>query len=177
MLFVRTLKSLLAIATLTIILTISFGLIHPQIAVAQTEQMENIQTRSPQALEFKNLIDASYAAWNTHNPDALSKFYAKDNDLVFYDALPLQYKGWADYKAGIQKNLFDKMPKFKLSANDDLRVTRKGDLAWTTFTWHLSAQLKDGTPIETDGRQTDIWEKRNGKWLIVHEHISAPVST
>ncbi|MBE9046581.1 nuclear transport factor 2 family protein [Pleurocapsales cyanobacterium LEGE 10410] len=42
--------------------------------------------------------------------------------------------------------------------------------------WALPTLLNDGTPIETDGRQTDIWEKQNSEWLIVHEHISAPVS-
>ncbi len=126
--------------------------------------------------EFKQLIDRTHAAWNSHNPDALSKFYIKDADLVFYDALPMQYQGWDEYKQGIQTNLFNKMPKFILSANDDLNLTRRDNLAWTTFTWHLSAELNDGTPLETDGRQTDIWEKHNGEWLIVHEHISAPVS-
>ena len=88
----------------------------------------------------------------------------------------MKYQGWDDYEQGIQTNLFDKMPKFILSANDDLHLTRRDNLAWTTFTWHLSAQLNDGTPIETDGRQTDIWEKQNDQWLIVHEHISTPVS-
>jgi ketosteroid isomerase-like protein len=68
------------------------------------------------------------------------------------------------------------MTKFHLTANDDVRATYKGDIAWTTFTWHLSAQLNNGTPIEADGRQTDIWEKRDGKWLIVHEHISSPAN-
>ena len=126
--------------------------------------------------EFKQLIEGTHKAWNSHHPDALSKFYAQDADLIFYDALPMQYRGWNEYEQGIQTNLFDKMPKFILSANDDLRLTRRDNLAWTTFTWHLSAKLNDGTPIETDGRQTDIWEKRDGKWLIVHEHISTPVS-
>jgi ketosteroid isomerase-like protein len=74
------------------------------------------------------------------------------------------------------QNLFDNLPKFHLTPKDDLLVTRKGDIAWTTFTWNLSAQQKDGTPIEADGRQTDIWEQRNGDWLIVHEHISSPAS-
>ena len=126
--------------------------------------------------EFKQLIEETHEAWNSHNPHALAKFYAQDPDLIFYDALPMKYQGWDDYEQGIQTNLFDKMPKFILSANDDLHLTRRDNLAWTTFTWHLSAQLNDGTPIETDGRQTDIWEKQNDQWLIVHEHISTPVS-
>ncbi|MEO1376217.1 MAG: DUF4440 domain-containing protein [Cyanobacteria bacterium J06635_10] len=153
-----------------IVITTQFCLINFQNPTAQAATISNQDT------EFKELINETYAAWNTNNPENLAKFYAKDAELKFYDALPLQYEGWADYQTGIQKNLFDKMPKFKLQAKDDIQTHRQDNLAWTTFTWHLSAELKDGTPVETDGRQTDIWEKRNGKWLIVHEHISAPVS-
>jgi ketosteroid isomerase-like protein len=146
------------------------------IIAAMFLRMPNARAITQSASEFKNLTEANIAAWNDRSPEALSKFYAKDADLVFYDALPLQYKSWSAYQTGIQKNIFDKMPLFKLAANDDLRVTRKGDIAWTTFTWHFSAKLEDGTPLESDGRQTDIWEQRNGTWLIVHEHISEPVS-
>lgn len=138
--------------------------------------MPNAYAMTQSDREFQDLIEANHAAWNDRNLEALSKFYAKDADLVFYDALPLQYKSWSAYQTGIQKNIFDKIPQFKIAANDDLHVTRKGDIAWTTLTWHLRAKLGDGTPIESDGRQTDIWEKRDNAWLIVHEHISEPVS-
>lgn len=37
----------------------------------------------------------------------------------------------------------------------------------TAISWKLSAELNSGSPIEADGRQTEIWEKRDGKWLII----------
>ena len=176
--FAKTLKISLAIALLSLFLGLNSFFIQDAIALRApakliAQPILNLQTEK---LEFKQLIDQTHSAWNSHNPDASSKFYAKDADLIFYDALPMQYQGWDEYNRGIQKNLFNKMPKFILSANDDLHLTRRDNLAWTTFTWHLSAELNDATPIETDGRQTDIWEKHDGEWLIVHEHISAPVS-
>lgn len=51
-----------------------------------------------------------------------------------------------------------------------------GDLVWTTFTYHLSAELKNGQAIEAEGRQNDWWQQHDGKWLIIHEHTFAPVS-
>ena len=89
------------------------------------EPISNTQEK----LEFKQLITQTHTAWNSHNPHALAKFYVKDADLIFYDALPMQYQGWDEYEQGIQTNLFDKMPKFILSANDDLRLTRRDNLA------------------------------------------------
>jgi ketosteroid isomerase-like protein len=35
--------------------------------------------------------------------------------------------------------------------------------------------MKDGKAMDLDVRHTAIWEKRGGKWLIVHEHVSAPL--
>ena len=159
-------------------LTIAFVMILiTQFAFVQSENITaQAITISNQDNEFKELINNSLKAWNTNKPENLAKFYAQEPELKFFDALPMEYQGWKNYQTGIQKNLFDNMPKFTLTANDDIQSHRQDNIAWTTFTWHLSAELNDGNLLETDGRQTDIWEKRDGKWLIVHQHISSPVS-
>ena len=51
-------------------------------------------TQSADDILFKQLTDQSYAAWNTHNPDAVAAFYLNDPELVVYDATPLKYQGW-----------------------------------------------------------------------------------
>ncbi len=125
--------------------------------------------------EFKDLIRQYYEAWNSLTTDKPAPLYAKDASLVFFDIAPLKYTGWEEYKAGVQKNFFDQMTSGKLTANNDLKVSRKGGVAWTTVTGHLSGKMKDGKSMEVDFRQTAIWEKTGGKWLIVHEHFSAPM--
>jgi len=125
--------------------------------------------------EFKALIQEYYAAWSTANTDRPSKLYDKDADLVFFDVAPLKYNGWDEYKVGVQKGLFDNMISGTLSANDDLKVNRRGSIVWTSVTGHLSAKMKDGKALETDIRHTAIWEKQGGKWVIVHEHVSVPM--
>ena len=130
--------------------------------------------QAPEA-EFKALIDRYYAAWSSMNPDNASQFYAKDADLIFYDIAPLKYNGWAEYKEGVKRDFFDLMSSAKLVPNNDLKVTRRGNIAWTTLTFHLSAKPKAGGSMEIDARHTAVWENRGGKWLIVHEHVSAPL--
>ena len=125
--------------------------------------------------EFKALIERYYSSWNTGDPEKAAPLYAKDSDLVFYDLTPLQYRGWAEYDAGVRKVL-GSFESAKFTPNDDLRVTRRGRIAWTTLTFHLSGKKKSGEAVELDGRHTVIWENRGGKWLIVHEHFSAPLS-
>lgn len=125
--------------------------------------------------EFKALIERYYAAWNKGNPDAPAEFYAKDADLIFYDIAPFQYRSWAEYHDGVQKAFFDQVTELKLIPSNDLKVTRRGNVAWTTLSFHLSAKPKAGGAMELDARHTAIWERRGGKWLVVHEHISVPL--
>lgn len=125
--------------------------------------------------EFKALIDRYYEAWSSANPDNAAPLYAKDPELVFYDLAPLKYTGWTEYKAGVQKSFFDHMASGKLTPNNDLQVSRHGDWAWTAVTGHLSIKMKNGDALEADFRHTAIWEKRGGRWVIVHEHVSVPM--
>jgi ketosteroid isomerase-like protein len=62
-----------------------------------------------------------------------------------------------------------------LTAGKELKVTRRGNIAWTTVPMHFSAKMKDGKTIDTPVRYTGIWEKKGKNWVIVHEHLSAPL--
>ncbi len=125
--------------------------------------------------DFKAMHAKVDAAWESLKAENAAPFYAHDAGLVFYDAAPLKYDGWAAYRDGAQKIFLDTATSLKFKVNDDLKVTRRGTIAWTTRTLHLSANMKEGKPIDFDCRDTVIWENRGGKWLIVHEHVSAPL--
>jgi uncharacterized protein (TIGR02246 family) len=141
---------------------------------ASAEARRAAVKQAPEA-EFKALIDRYYAAWSAMDVEKAGEFYAKDADLIFFDIAPLQYKGWTQYKEGVKKAFFDNITSGKLTPNNNLKVSRHGDTAWTVVTFHLSATPKAGGSMEIDARHTAIWEKRGGKWLIVHEHVSAPL--
>lgn len=63
----------------------------------------------------------------------------------------------------------------KLTPNNDVKVTRRGNMALTTLTFHVSARQKDGAALDFDARHTIVWGKRGGQRLIIHEHISKPL--
>src|ERR1700722_10159709 len=95
------------------------------------------QQRASDDAAFRKLIDGYCAAWSSGNADAPAKFYAKDNGLVFYDLVPFAYHGWKEYHEGVQKELFANMASGSLTPGNDLRVTRRGTLAWTTVSMHF----------------------------------------
>ena len=133
------------------------------------------QQRASDDATFHRLIEGYCAAWSSGNAEAPARFYAKDNGLVFYDLAPFAYHGWKEYHDGVQKELFANMASGSLTPGKDLKVTRRGTLAWTTVSMHFSEKTKDGKSTETQVRYTGIWEKRGANWLLVHEHLSTPL--
>lgn len=133
------------------------------------------QQKATDDATFRKLIDAYCAAWSTGNADNPARFYAKDEGLVFYDVTPFSYHGWKEYHDGVKTALLDNMESGTLTAGKDLRVRRRGTVAWTTVSMHLSEKTKDGKNLEIEIRYTGIWEKRPNSWLLEHEHLSAPL--
>jgi ketosteroid isomerase-like protein len=125
---------------------------------------------------FRKLTDAYCAAWSSGNVVNAAKFYDKTDGQVFYDVAPFSYGSWKAYEAGVQKEFLDTAAAVTLTAGKELKVTRRGNVAWTTVPMHLSDKTKDGKQIELELRYTGIWEKHGKNWLLVHEHISAPLS-
>ena len=133
------------------------------------------QQRASDDATFRRLTETYCAAWSSGNADAPARFYAKDNGLVFYDLAPFAYHGWKEYHDGVQKEFFANMASGSLIPGKDLKVNRRGTLAWTTVSMHFSEKTKDGKTTETQVRYTGIWEKRGRSWLLVHEHLSSPL--
>ncbi len=131
-------------------------------------------TKPGDAGEFKELIQRYWQAWSTLNPGNAAPMYAKDADAVYYDIAPLKYNGWEEYNEGVKK-VFASAVSASFAANDDLKVTRHGGIAWTSSTFHGTVKQKDGSAMNLVGRHTAVWEKRGGHWIIVHEHVSAPL--
>jgi ketosteroid isomerase-like protein len=125
--------------------------------------------------EFRALVPKIVASWETFDFSKIEPYYAADADLAYFDLAPLKYNNWAEYRAGAQKGLFEPNRSLKLKVNDDLRVHPRGSLAWATFTFGADITSKQGSTSHLDGRWTMVLEKRAKGWIVVHEHVSAPL--
>jgi ketosteroid isomerase-like protein len=126
--------------------------------------------------DFNAMIKDYYAKWSTLNADNPAPYYAKDADLVFFDIDPLKYTGWQQYHDNFKNNVGPGFSTLTLTPNNDVKIMRSGNLAVCSLTFHLSARTKDGSALEFEGRHTIVWELSHGKWVIIHEHISKPLS-
>lgn len=107
--------------------------------------------------------------------DAIMANYVPGDSLVVFDIIPpRQYVGWDAYKkdwAGVVGGCADS-PKFEIS---DLDISADRKLAYSHSIQHLTCTDAKGNKLDMTMRATDVYRKVNGKWLIVHEHYSAPI--
>ena len=124
--------------------------------------------------DYKGMMQAEYDLWSTMDSAKVSPLFAPDADLIFFDITPLKYNGWAEYQKGVMK-VFEPYSTMKCTVNDDVHGGRSGNMAWTAGTVNCHAAKKDGGVDDLILRTTEIYQKRGGKWLIVHEHASVPM--
>ena len=111
--------------------------------------------------------------WAALDASKQKQFYAQ-GPHVFFDIAPLKYSSWDEYEAGVTKELGDyKAAKF--TVNDDLHIHKAGDAYWITSTIGSDMTHKSRKRDMGQFRWTAVFEKHDGKWLIVHEHVSAPI--
>ncbi len=73
-------------------------------------------------------------------------------------------------------NYSDEYKSATLTVNDDAEIHTVGDTAWVAATVKADMMKKSGKREMATFRWTAIFEKHDGKWLIVHEHVSEPMS-
>jgi ketosteroid isomerase-like protein len=121
----------------------------------------------------KALMQKIWDGWAALNPANVAQFYAK-GDHVFFDIAPLKYSSWDEYQKGATE-LEAGYKAATFTVNDDAQIHNAGQIIWGTATVKSDMTEKSGKRNLGAFRWTVIWQKEDGKWLIVHEHVSAPL--
>jgi ketosteroid isomerase-like protein len=121
----------------------------------------------------KAYLQKIWDGWATLDAAGQKPFYAQGAH-VFFDISPLKYGNWDDYQSTLGKDLAEyKAAHF--TVNDDAQIHKSGDAYWITATVASDMTRKSGKREMATFRWTAIFEKQDGKWLIVHEHVSEPM--
>ncbi len=120
-------------------------------------------------------LSAEDLGWLVHPRSTnVAHYYATSEPHTFFDITPLKYNSWDEYEKGVKAVLAGyKSAKFTL--NDDVAIHPHGDLVWATATVAEQMITKAGKVEMGKFRWTVVMENVDGKWLTVHEHVSAPL--
>ena len=95
-------------------------------------------------------------------------------DVLIFDVLPpLQYAGAAAYRKSWDEWQPETVGEGSFDLNE-LQVTAGADVAFAHALIHCGGTAPDGSAFEDDVRATFCLRKNEGRWLVVHQHISMP---
>ena len=77
--------------------------------------------------------------------------------------------GWSNYVVLYQQQRARTQHIRLVRSNTYVKVS--GAFAWACYQWDFAGTV-DGQPMSSQGQTTLVLEKRNDKWLIVHNHTS-----
>jgi ketosteroid isomerase-like protein len=121
----------------------------------------------------KALMQKVWDGWSTLDPANVAKFYAS-GPHTYFDIAPLKYASWDEYEKGV-KAVLAGYKSARFTVNDDADLHPHGDLVWGSATIKEEMTTNAGKVEMGTFRWTVIWSNEDGKWLIVHEHVSAPL--
>lgn len=93
-------------------------------------------------------------------------------DALWYDIPPFASKGVQP-----AREMFDRVFAGFESCHVDIldtEVMLNGDMGIVCTVQRVNIVLKDGAAKQMTVRETDCFERRDGKWQLIHQHASAP---
>jgi uncharacterized protein (TIGR02246 family) len=143
-------------------------------AYSQTSAKSDAKSADQNEAEIRGLYDRWAKAFEARDIDAIMSVYAPGDALIAYDIVaPLQYKGAEAYR----KDYLDLLGQYDGPIHveyRDMRVFSSGDVGFIHVLERLTGKMKNGQQSDFWLRATSGVVRINGKWLIVHDHISVP---
>ncbi|NNE68458.1 MAG: SnoaL-like domain-containing protein [Pyrinomonadaceae bacterium] len=101
--------------------------------------------------------------------ETLDKIWSHDESVLIFESGGAD-KGWKKYR---DHHLAPELKAFKNTefSITDAQVKVDGNTGWATYRYSLRADYKE-RKISSKGLGTMVFEKTEGKWLIVHSHTS-----
>ena len=148
-----------------------------------TPAADNSNTIIPLAddRQIDYMLSEVLGAWQLGDIEKLHKDYAEDVSMVNGGWAP-PIIGWTNY-AAIYQQQRARMQQVRMErSNTYIKVS--GSVAWACYQWDFEGVV-DGQSTASRGQTTVVLEKRNNRWVIVHNHTSlvqnlpppAPAST
>jgi uncharacterized protein (TIGR02246 family) len=121
---------------------------------------------------IRQRIDDWVKAFRAKDIDRVMSLYAPD--VVSFDIVPpLRYVGATAYRRPWQEAFATYAGPIDYEVRD-LNVTMNGDMAFVYSLNRMGGTLSSGVATDLWLRWTACFQRVDGVWLVVHEHVSVP---
>jgi len=110
---------------------------------------------------------------NRADPTLASQVWLQDQDVSAVTPFG-RFTGWESVRDGLYINFLQKAFTERSLRPDNLAITVSGNVAWAVFDWTFTARLADGQPFSSKGWESHVYQKTDGRWVIVQLHYSVP---
>jgi ketosteroid isomerase-like protein len=122
--------------------------------------------------DIRQRVEDAVEAVRARDIDAVMSLYASTN-VSFDIGPPLRYAG-ADNKRRAWQDVFAAYAGPIGYEVDELTITTHGELAFVHSLNHVSGTLAGGPATDLWLRWTACFQRIDGVWLVVHDHVSVP---
>ena len=145
---------------------------NPQILVAQ----QNSEVEAAIEQLTSDWIDGWSPGAETFDTSKLQPLYAQgDGAILVYDDIGEEVaviRSWEEY-AGRWQPFMEQFAYWSIAPEGEIEVTATENMAVSNFVWVGEARYQDGREITPKQYATLVWQKQNGNWVIVREHLTA----
>jgi ketosteroid isomerase-like protein len=156
-----------------VILACSLAVITTMTICASSQQTQPAKTdRASDKNEIRELISKYARSIDGADTTLASQVWLDSPDVSFIHPLGHEH-GFEQIKENMYRHLMGKLFSERKLTPRDISVHVYGDAAWAEFYWDFAAKLrKDGSPIATHGRETQVYRRTADGWRLVHVHYS-----
>jgi ketosteroid isomerase-like protein len=114
---------------------------------------------------------AFFAALSGTDVAAMKEVWAHTPDVVYVGPQSKTLvRGWAAVEAAWEQSFASRSRRVSLAES---YIYTEGNIAWEVGTETGTSKAKDGSESKIDNIVTNVYEKQNGRWLMVAHHAQA----
>ena len=130
---------------------------------------------SKDVAEIEHLIQCYATSIDAADTKLAGEIWSDAPEVLFIHPLG-ESRGRAQIESEVYRKLMGDTFSERRLTPKDISVHVYGEAAWSEFNWDFVAKFrKDGSALHSQGRETQVYHRENGRWHIVHVHYSGQV--
>lgn len=136
------------------------------------EQSGTFDGRTAEETQIRSVVDRYVESINSANAELGRQVWSESDEISFIHPLGHEV-GWAQVKQNFYERLMAGTFSTRKLTVKQISIKRQDTAAIAEFYWEFAATWrKDGSPLRTQGRETQVLWKRQGQWRLAHVHYS-----